>query len=84
MNPTGRKLLGLPEADWSGPFREVLADAAPLADVIEECLGSARPIVRRALQMPQSGGATHLGVSVSPIRDETSGLARRDLPVHAI
>ena len=31
MNPTGRKLLGLPEADWSGPFREVLANAAPLA-----------------------------------------------------
>ena len=74
MNPTGRKLLGLPEADWNGPFREVLANAAPLGDVIEECLGSARPIVRRALEMPQSGGATHLGVSVSPIRDEASGL----------
>jgi len=74
MNPTGRKLLGLPEADWNGPFREVLANAAPLGDVIEECLGSARPIVRRALEMPQSSGATHLGVSVSPIRDEISGL----------
>jgi two-component system, NtrC family, sensor histidine kinase PilS len=74
MNPTGRKMLGLPEAEWNGPFRAVLAHAVPLGDVIEECLGSARPIVRRALQMPQSSGATYLGVSVSPIRDETSGL----------
>jgi PAS domain S-box-containing protein len=75
MNPAGRRLLGLPEADWNGPFREVLADAAPLGDVIEECLGSAHPIVRRALQMPQSGGgASHLGVSVSPIRDDAGGL----------
>jgi signal transduction histidine kinase len=74
MNPTGRKMLGLPEADWNGPFRAVLAHAVPLGDVIEECLGSARPIVRRALQMPQSSGATYLGVSVSPIRDEASGL----------
>ncbi len=74
MNPTGRKMLGLPEAEWNGPFRAVLAHAVPLGDVIEECLGSARPIVRRALQMPQSSGATYLGVSVSPIRDEASGL----------
>ena len=35
MNPTGRKLLGLPEADWNGPFRDVLANAAPLGDVID-------------------------------------------------
>ncbi|MEP6916594.1 MAG: ATP-binding protein [Acidobacteriota bacterium] len=71
MNPAGRRLLGLPEADWNRPIADVLADAAPLGAVIEECLASARPIVRRALQMSQpTGGATHLGVSVSPIRDD--------------
>ena len=72
MNPAGRKLLGLPEADWNRPIADVLADAVPLGAVIEECLQSARPIVRRALQMVRpSGGASYLGVSVSPIRDET-------------
>lgn len=76
MNPAGCRLLALlPEADWSRPFRDVLTRAAPLADVIEECLESARPIVRRSLQMvEQPGGASHLGVSVSPIRDESDGL----------
>src|SRR5215212_2872154 len=75
MNPAGRTLLGLPDADWNRPFREVLANATPLAEVIDECLDSARPIVRRALQMVQQpGGASYLGVSVSPIRDEGAGL----------
>ncbi len=70
MNPAGRRLLGMPEADWNGPYREVLAGAAPLGDVIDECLSSARPIVRRSIPMPaQTGTASHLGVSVSPIRD---------------
>jgi PAS domain S-box-containing protein len=72
LNPAGRRLLGLPDADWTGSFRDVLAGAEPLAAVIDECLGSSRPIVRRALQMKaQAGGegATHLGVTVSPIRD---------------
>ncbi len=70
MNPAGRRLLGMPEADWNGPYRDVLAGATPLGDVIDECLSSARPIVRRAIPMPaQTGTASHLGVSVSPIRD---------------
>lgn len=70
-NPAGRRLLGLPDADWRAPFRDVLAGATPLADVIDECLRSAKPIVRRSVQMQgQSGAASHVGVSVSPIRDE--------------
>jgi PAS domain S-box-containing protein len=76
MNPAGSRLLGLlPDADWNRSFRDLLTDSVPLAEVIEECLGSARPIVRRSLQMVrQSGGASHLGVSVSPIRDDSGGL----------
>ena len=71
MNPAGRRLLGLPDTEWNRPIHEVLSGAAPLAEVIEECLGSAQPIVRRALEMVRtSTGATHLGVSVSPIRDD--------------
>src|SRR5262249_25324610 len=73
-NPAGRRLLGLPEADWSAPFRDVLAGAQPLADVIDECLTGRKPIVRRALQMQKSsGGASHLGVTVSPVHDRPGG-----------
>ncbi len=71
LNPAGRKLLGLPDADWNSNFREVLSGATPLADVVAECLATSRPIVRRAVQMPAySGNASHLGVTASPIRDE--------------
>src|SRR5918994_4801776 len=40
LNPAGRRLLGMPDADWSGDVRDVLLGAAPLARVIEECLDS--------------------------------------------
>ncbi len=71
LNPAGRRLLGLADADWTGDFREVLQGATPLADVIDECLVARRPIVRRTVQMERGAGATsHLGVTVSPIRDE--------------
>lgn len=70
LNPAGRRILGLPDADWAGSFRAVLDSAAPLAGVLEECLSTAKPIVRRALVLKgSSGSASHLGVTVSPIRD---------------
>lgn len=71
LNPAGRRLLGLPEdADLSASYKDVLANAAPLADVVDECLTTMRPIVRRAVQMARpAGGATHLGITVSPVRD---------------
>ena len=72
LNPAGRRLLGLPEREWTGSYRELLASAGPLADVVDECLTARRPIVRRTVQMNRAGGAaTHLGVTVSPIRDES-------------
>ncbi|MBI2220811.1 MAG: PAS domain-containing protein [Acidobacteria bacterium] len=68
LNPAGRRLLGMPDADWTGHYRDVLAGAAPLAGVIEECMTSAHPIVRRAIRVGR-GGTTHLGVTVSPMRE---------------
>ena len=49
------------------------ARAAPLAAVIEECLATRRPIVRRAVQigLARRRAPSHLGVTVSPIRDGT-------------
>lgn len=78
LNPAGRKLLGLSDTRPDGAFREVLGPGgAPLADAIDECLRSSRPIVRRALRMSRtetSGGVSHLGVTVSPIYDDAKTL----------
>ena len=74
LNPAGQKMLNLPENRWEGPYREVLKDAGSLADVLEECLLTSRPVVRRAV--PLTGGlASHLGLTVSPIREEAGGAA---------
>jgi nitrogen fixation/metabolism regulation signal transduction histidine kinase len=71
LNPAGRHLIGLPDSDWTGDYREVLRESTPLADVIHECLVARRPIVRRTVKMDRGAGATHLGITVSPIRDES-------------
>ena len=60
----------MPAAQWDGPFREVLAGAEALAGVVDECLRSGKAIVRRTVPMPGAGRASHLGVTVSPIREE--------------
>src|SRR5262245_43714135 len=64
LNPAGQQLLGLPDSDWLRNYRDVLKDAAPLADVIKECL-----IGRPTARMDRPVGASHLGITVSPIRD---------------
>jgi PAS domain S-box-containing protein len=74
LNPAGRRLLGLSGGDWKRPYREVLAGALELADVIEESVANARPVVRRTVKTQGAGGVTHVGVTVSPIRNE-EGLA---------
>jgi len=72
LNPAGRALLRLREDAASGRYRDVLAHAGALGDIVAECLGTGRPIVRRALTMASPDGRTsHLGVTVSPIRDRT-------------
>ena len=71
LNPAGRRLLGLPDADWTRPYRDVLVSAPELAGLIEECLAQAQPVVRRTIRTEGTAGATHLGVTVSPIRDDS-------------
>ena len=73
VNPAALKMLGMPAGPWNGPLREVLAGAAPLAAVVEECLRSGSAVVRRTVSLPGPGLASHLGVTVSPIRDSGEG-----------
>lgn len=68
LNPAGRRLLGLAENALDQNYREVLGSLEPLARVIDECLSSGRPAVRRKVEMGSSGTApAYLGVSVSPL-----------------
>ena len=69
LNPAGRRLLGLPDAEWHCQYGELLQGTPELALLIDECLAQAQPVVRRTIKAG-GGGATHLGVTVSPIRDE--------------
>jgi two-component system sensor histidine kinase HydH len=71
LNPAGRQMLSLSEADTQGTFREVLRNAGPLADVLDECLRTSKPVVRRAVPLV-GGAASHLGLTVSPIREGSS------------
>lgn len=67
LNPAGQRLLRMEGTSWAGHYREVLGRAAPLADVIDECLATGQPIVRRAIHL--GGDASHVGVTVSPMRE---------------
>ncbi|HVZ19444.1 MAG TPA: ATP-binding protein [Vicinamibacterales bacterium] len=72
VNPVGRRLLRLDDAPQDGrPYRDVLAHAAPVAAIIEECLRTGRPIIRRAVELPGGrASATHLGLTASPLRSD--------------
>lgn len=75
LNPAGRRLLRLGTDDSAGHFRALLREAPPVADVVEECLSSAQPVVRRAVTIRRRDHAhTHVGVTVSPLFDERGGL----------
>ena len=70
LNPAGRRIMGIAELRSDAPLADVLGSAAPLAAVIEECLSSGRPVLRRSVQVRHpNGAAIHLGVTVSPIQD---------------
>jgi signal transduction histidine kinase len=72
LNPAGRQLLGLGADNRSTDLREVLRYAPSLSGIIEECATTGRAIVRRAVPLaPGAPGATHIGVTSSPVRSET-------------
>ena len=68
LNPAGRRMLGIGEADSTGDFNEVLGAAPPMARLIDECLNTGQSVRRRTVKFEtREGGTTHLGVTVSPI-----------------
>jgi PAS domain S-box-containing protein len=76
VNPAGARLLGLTQDVAGKPVRDVLANAVPLAEVIEEGVKTGRALSRRTvtLQGSGSGAVVHLGVTVSPaLADQPAG-----------
>jgi signal transduction histidine kinase len=80
LNPAARRMLHVPDAapdDDLRDFRQLLGEPA-LSQVIEECLASGAPIVRRSVELPETRDArhhpSHLGVTVSPLFDEAGQL----------
>ncbi|MEO8678845.1 MAG: ATP-binding protein [Vicinamibacterales bacterium] len=68
MNPAAMRILNFQDSVPGVPFREALASAPALADLIGEALQSSSPIVRRTVEA-HPGRTAHLGVTVSPILD---------------
>jgi signal transduction histidine kinase len=76
LNPAARRMLNISEAaDVRRDYRQVLRQPA-LSAVIDESLANHVAISRRTVQLtPGPGdGASHLGVSVSPLFDEAARL----------
>ncbi|HEY7172262.1 MAG TPA: ATP-binding protein [Vicinamibacterales bacterium] len=77
LNPAARRMLNIAEAaDVRRDYRQVLRQPA-LSHVIDESLATHVAISRRTVQLtaPSRDGASHLGVSVSPLFDETGQLS---------
>jgi signal transduction histidine kinase len=71
-------MLGLPETGALDTAADLLSTVPPLRTVVEECITSTRPVLRRTVQLVQRGGTlVHLGLTASPMRDaegRTSGV----------
>jgi PAS domain S-box-containing protein len=75
LNPAARRMLNRPVVQTGAGFRQLLADAAPLGDVVEQCLSTAQPILRRSVALRRRDGRdVHLGVTVSPLLDDQGAL----------
>ena len=69
LNPAGRRLLELEAEPLGMRYQDALAAAPSLVGVIDQCLKTGQPIVRRSVEMSQTMKATHLGVTVSPLAE---------------
>lgn len=66
VNPAAQRILDLNRDGVGVPFRELLASAPAMSEVINEALQGASPILRRTIALGR-GKSQHLGVTVSPI-----------------
>jgi len=74
LNPAGRRMMDLGDAASPEDCRRALTELA-LSEVIDECLSTGVPIVRRLVTLPDPRhGVSHMGVTVSPLFDDHGSL----------
>jgi signal transduction histidine kinase len=77
LNPSGHRILGLPESISRETYARSVR-AQPLLEIVDECLRRHTAIVRRAVVLPEDleagQSATYLGVGVSPLSDKEGQL----------
>ena len=66
FNGAGRAMVAVKGDPIGADYHTALAAFPPLVQVIEEGLATARPILRRSVQV-EGSGPIHLGVTVSPL-----------------
>jgi signal transduction histidine kinase len=70
LNPAGRRMLNLPESASPEMSRRALDELA-LSGVIDECLRTCTPVVRRSVTLSEPRrGVSHVGITVSPLVDD--------------
>ena len=70
LNPAGRRMLALTESAPPDVCRRSLDELA-LSAVIDECLRTQAPVVRRSVTIPEPRhGVSHVGITVSPLFDD--------------
>jgi signal transduction histidine kinase len=74
INPAGRRMLGVAASVERSPITALPAAAAPLADVVSECLRTGDAIVRRTVEVPHASEVSHLGVTATRL-DQNDGNA---------
>jgi len=70
LNPAGRRMLDLVDGALPQAARKAL-DELSLSSVIDECLRTRQPVVRRSVTLPEPRhGVSHVGITVSPLVDD--------------
>jgi signal transduction histidine kinase len=68
VNPAARRILNIPGTAVGLPARRVLTEASGLANLIDDALASSHAMVRRTVTIGSTQKPSHLGVSVSLMR----------------
>lgn len=71
LNPAGRRLLGVHDAEPPAQLSEFSPVVGPLTALIEQALAGGEALGRRVVRLPglRSQREVHFGVTVSPLRD---------------
>lgn len=74
LNPAGKRMLGIADGAPFDSYRNLLREPV-LSDLIDECIATRGPILRRSVQLVDAtNGVSHLGVTVSPMADDSGAL----------